>query len=320
MNHTEITVDVICTLKNERKSVPKLIDDMMSQSLQPQRFILVDGDSDDGTYEFLEEKLQGRENFILLRDKKDLQNEIIKGPIARGRNIAIAHSQSEYILMMDAGCRYHKDWIISYVEAIGKGGDLFVGGSKLGQQSSIVDLAIAPILGFDLPSEGFTAKPTGTCRSLGISKILFSNLGGFNEYSKTGEDTDFINRALEQYTLKQVLNGAAIYCPNYNLFNSCERVIQYAKGDGSFNQSKSRYLRMILRMIGQFIFLISVAVGETFLSILLFSFELFFAYRFDFLKLFRISISAFLLRLPISIVTPYLYCLGYLKGIFNNRI
>ena len=223
--------------------------------------------------------------------------------------------------MVDAGCRYHENWIRSYLNKINKGGSLFAGGSKLSVKCTDVDLAVAPILGFDLPSQGYSAKPTGTCRSLCVSRELHNQIGGFNEFFKTGEDTDFVNRAANVTNVIPVPDGAAIYTPNYGLLDACERLIQYAKGDGAFLQSKKRLLRMLLRALFQLITMVMMSLGFLIVPALYMLIEGVFAFRSGLATLYRRSARAVCYRYAISLIVPYLYFGGYLqglKGAFGN--
>jgi len=312
---------VICTVKNELLNVKLLITDLINQTEVLSRVVIVDGGSNDGTYELLLDLVANNDKFLVIQDVVDSEECNSIGPIARGRNIAIEACSSDFILMADAGCRYHENWLRSYLNQIKKGGNLFAGGSKLSVECTDVDLAVAPMLGFDLPSEGYSAEPTGTCRSLCVSRQLCNQIGGFNELSKTGEDTDFINRATKLTTIIPVPDGAAIYTPNYGVSDACERLIQYAKGDGAFFQSKKRLMRMFVRVLFQLISMLMISMGFLIVPALYMSIEGFFAFRSGLSTLCKRSVRAIWYRYAISLIAPYLYFGGYLyglKGAFGN--
>jgi glycosyltransferase involved in cell wall biosynthesis len=315
VNRANVFVDIICTVRNEINNITHLVEDLKNQSATPQKIIIVDGNSDDGTYEQLISLTNDDIKFKIIRDLSCQEESSSAGSIARGRNIAIASSKSEFLLMVDAGCRYHKDWVQSYLNQIRRGGELFSGGSMLGAECSSVDLSVAPILGFDLPSNYFTAKPTGTCRSLCVSRRIYNKIGGFDELSKTGEDTDFILRLIKHTQIIGVKGGAALYIPNYKILEACQRLVQYAKGDGSYFQSKKRFLRMIFRIFCQIISIIMYANGLVVIPAIYIFAELLFAYRLEFFKLLKLSKVATFYRFLFSLITPYLYFNGYLIGL-----
>lgn len=320
MHPRDFNIDVICTVKNEILNVKLLIEDLFHQTEAPNCVVIVDGGSNDGTYELLVDLVENNDKFLVIQDVVDSEERNSIGPIARGRNIAIKACSSRFILMADAGCRYHENWLRSYSNQIKIGGSVFSGGSKLSVKCTDVDLAVAPMLGFDLPSEGYSAGPTGTCRSLCVSRQLFTQIGGFNELSKTGEDTDFINRATKLSTMIPVPEGAAIYAPNYGVSDACERLIQYAKGDGAFFQSKKRLIRMIVRIGFQASSLLFIVSGCFLVPLLYIAIEGVYAYRSGFSVLLKRSMRSVVFRFAISLITPSLYCVGYIYGLRTRRV
>jgi len=316
MGRRSFNIDLICTVKNEFSNIKSLISDLNKQTEVPNRIVIVDGGSNDGTYELLMDLVKNNNKFLIIQDDCDLDENTNIGPIARGRNIAIKACSSDFILMADAGCRYHENWIRAYKNKININESLYSGGSKLSSNSTDIDLAVAPLLGFDLPSKDYSAKPSGSCRSLCISRSLYNDVGGFREIFKTGEDTDFISRAKRVAKMISVEEGAAIYTPNYNLPDACKKLISYAYGDGMYYQSKKRFLKMSLRVLFQVTsFMLIFTAGYMLLPTIYLVAETFFAYRSGFLILYKKSIRAIFYRYLLSLLTPYLYCGSYVYGL-----
>jgi len=105
-------VSVASTVLNERDDIDALVESLMQQTLAPAEVIIVDGGSTDGTWERLEAARSKYPTLVPIRDEScSLQRS--PGPIARGRNIAIAAASSEVVACADAGCTYLRK-MVSY--------------------------------------------------------------------------------------------------------------------------------------------------------------------------------------------------------------
>src|SRR5271166_4119920 len=86
-------VSVTATVLNEADDIDRLVTSLMQQTLRPAEVIIVDGGSNDGTWERLQAASLKYPNLIAIRDAScSLKSS--PGPIARGRNIAIAAASS----------------------------------------------------------------------------------------------------------------------------------------------------------------------------------------------------------------------------------
>ena len=103
-------VSVISTVLNEVAEIDALVDSLRSQTLIPTEIIIVDGGSSDGTWERLQAATTRCPGLKPVRDEScSLKGS--NGPIARGRNVAIALASSDVIACADAGCTYVSDWL-----------------------------------------------------------------------------------------------------------------------------------------------------------------------------------------------------------------
>ncbi len=162
----------------------------MHQTLAPAEVIIVDGGSTDGTWERLESARLKYPTLLPIRDEScSLQRS--PGPIARGRNVAVAAASSDVIAFTDAGCTHSPDWLANLTAPIFKGDSEYsVGGSYIDLATSTVwDVASAPFFGVKLNPEA--ATKSCTARSMAFRKELWQRVGGFPETVFLGEDTVF---------------------------------------------------------------------------------------------------------------------------------
>jgi len=96
-------VSVASTVLNESADIDSLVESLMRQTLAPAEVIIVDGGSTDGTWERLEAARAKHPALVAIRDESC---SLLRspGPIARGRNVAIAAASSDIVACADAGC------------------------------------------------------------------------------------------------------------------------------------------------------------------------------------------------------------------------
>ena len=164
-------VSVACAVLNERDDIDSLVESLMRQTLAPAEVIIVDGGSTDGTWERLEAARAKYPTLVPIRDEScSLQRS--PGPIARGRNVAIAAASSDIVACADAGCTYHPDWLANLTAPILAGDSQYsVGGSYIDltdidltnidpRASTIWDIASAPFFGVKLNADAATKSCT----------------------------------------------------------------------------------------------------------------------------------------------------------------
>lgn len=196
----KIRVSLITTVLNESSSINEFIKSVLSQTVLPQEFIIVDGGSTDGTYEILK-KYSKRYKWI-----KVFQ---IKGAsIGEGRNFAIKKAKNEIIACTDAGCILDKKWLeeISKPFFKNKNIDVVVGIYKPYYtnnfeyfQGKIVVPEVEKI---------FLDPSRMSSRSIAFKKKVWKIVGGYPNFS-AGEDTYFnlmlINFGFKFYFAKKAI-------------------------------------------------------------------------------------------------------------------
>jgi glycosyltransferase involved in cell wall biosynthesis len=97
-------VSLIATTYNEVGSAAAWLEGLAAQTRLPDEVVIVDGGSNDGTLELLQEFCKSSSLSIKVFSEP-------KANIARGRNIAVEQASFEVIVATDFGCRPHSDWV-----------------------------------------------------------------------------------------------------------------------------------------------------------------------------------------------------------------
>lgn len=104
-------VSLISTVKDEEKTIEEFLKSIINQTTKPNEFIIVDGGSNDRTYEILEK---------CTKKYKWMKIFQVKGAsIGRGRDFAISKSGNEIIACTDAGCILDKNWLRNIIKPFG---------------------------------------------------------------------------------------------------------------------------------------------------------------------------------------------------------
>ena len=144
-------VTVAVTVLNEVNDIGRLVDSLMAQRFSPVEVVVVDGGSNDGTWEWL---LEAAKRYPALRPIRDESANLKQtpGPIARGRNVGASAARSEIVACADAGCIYEPDWLANLSAPIRDGAaEYALGGSFIDMRDATAwDVASAPFFGVKL--------------------------------------------------------------------------------------------------------------------------------------------------------------------------
>lgn len=244
------SVSVIATVLNESDSIEGLVRSLLEQSETPLEIVIVDGGSTDGTWEKLEALAQGSRLLRVVRDEScSLKNS--PGPIARGRNVAIAAARGEIIACCDAGCTYEKDWLTNLTRPMREGDAQYVlGGSRIEvREATAWDLAAAPLMGVAMVSEG--KRKSCTARSMAFTKSAWERAGKFPETTLLGEDTWFDIAVRKVVDVAYAENAMAVYRPKLTFKTALQTIARYSAADGELGLRKTRFSKMALRCLLQ---------------------------------------------------------------------
>ncbi|MGB7553701.1 MAG: glycosyltransferase [Candidatus Korobacteraceae bacterium] len=306
------SVSVIATVLNEAEDIDGLLSSLAHQTLEPAEIIIVDGGSTDGTWERLRADASAYPSLRAISDPSCNLKES-PGPIARGRNVAIAAASSEVIACADAGCVYDPDWLARLTEPIRNGqAEYALGGSCLDADGPTTwDIASAPFFGIKLdPNQ---ATKSCTARSMAFRKELWRRVGGFPETSLT-EDSLFDQNVRTIVEPAFPERAKARYRPRHSLKTALIDLGRYATLDGVMDIRRGRLFRNLARCVAE---VIAVALLPR--TVIPFGcvviLELYFAFRLDW-KSFpgKTSIRLLSARFLFSLMVPWLVALNHIMG------
>ncbi len=308
---------IIATELNEAGDIAGVIQSLLAQQPPAAEIIIVDGGSTDGTWEWLSKTAARHPSLVAIRDEScSLKHS--KGPVSRGRNVAITAAKSAIIACADAGCTYAPDWLRNLTARIDAGqAEYALGGACLDPAAHTVwDVASAPFFSVKLSP----LEPTKSCtaRSMAFTKDLWRRLGGFSEDVLVGEDTLFDLEARRLTKPDFVIDAKALYRP-LNTFRTASRQMKrYAISDGQAGVRWSRLIRNAARCLLELAALI--AVPWTLLPILMvFLLECWYAFHRDWRYLPRFGFRAVLARFAFSVAVPWLVAVNQIRGRFSAR-
>jgi glycosyltransferase involved in cell wall biosynthesis len=297
------SVSVTSTVLNERDDIDSLVESLMQQTLAPAEVIIVDGGSTDGTWEHLEAARAKYPTLVPIRDEScSLQRS--PGPIARGRNVAIAAASSDIVACADAGCTYHPDWLVNLTAPIfGRDSQYSIGGSYIDSANSTVwDIASAPFFGVKLNADA--ATKSCTARSMAFRKELWRSVGGFPENVFLGEDTVFDSKVRKLVAPAFPERAKASYHPRHTFRSALRQMISYSVTDGVLGGRSARLWRNLARCVAEILSVLALAYSPIPLLCVL-ALEIYFAFRLDWTDIRKAPTRVLAARLIFSLIVPW---------------
>ncbi len=310
-------VSVAVTILNEARDLPELLRSLTTQVLPPAEILIVDGGSTDGSWEILLAAAQLHHPTLRPIQDTSCNLQSSPGPIARGRNVAIAATTSDIVACADAGCTYAPDWLDRLTDPLRSDAAVYVlGGSCLDPlHPTLWDFASAPFFGVKLRPDG--RSKSCTARSMAFCKSLWQEAGRFPETVFLGEDSLF-DRVARQLTTPYFATGAkAFYRPQHTLPSALAQLASYAAADGTLGLRPARLLRNLLRCFAEVAALVLLpwTVWPAAAILLL---ELYFAFRLDGRELPQRA-AIFAARILFSLAVPWVVASNQLLGAIRHQ-
>ncbi|HDN78870.1 MAG TPA: glycosyltransferase [Chloroflexi bacterium] len=224
-------VSVIITVKNEERTIGKLLDSLKAQTIQPDEIIIVDGGSTDKTTQ------------IIRSYEGTLPIKLVVEPgtnISQGRNIAIRMAKGEIIASTDAGVRLVPNWLEAITRPF-KEGAVVVSGFFLPDVEGAFETAMGATV---LPhlSDIEPRKFLPSSRSVAFLKEAWEKAGGYPEWLDYCEDLIFDFKLRRLYgPFPFVPEAIAYFKPRTNLRDFFIQYYRYARGDGKADLWRLRH-------------------------------------------------------------------------------
>lgn len=225
---------VIATVRNERASLVSFIDSLLGQSLPPAEIIIVDGDSQDGSLQILQD--YAARGLIRL----------ISRPcnIAQGRNLGITAARCEFIAATDAGCTADPHWLENLAAgfACEPMPDVVAGNYRFETRS---DFELASTLATDAPDRerSEAARYYPSSRSIAFRKSAWAAVKGYPEWLYAAEDTLFnIQLRRQGFRFHFARDALVSWRPRSSWKGLLRQYFNYARGNGRIGLGRAGYL------------------------------------------------------------------------------
>lgn len=242
-------ITLIIPIYNEARNIDSFLTALSVQNKFPNEIIFIDGGSSDGTVEILDRfsKRQKEENdldIVVISDSKFSKREAIS-PIAKARNYGVKLAEHDNILCTDAGCILSPDWVLE-MSTLLNSADLVVGRYGYIHRGLLSYLLSRSFIPSSKNFEDTNFLPSS--RSIGFSRNLFFEVGGYPEIAFAAEDTLFASSARVVARKVAVAQKSSVSWELPSSFHELyNKVYTYGWSDGVSNVSTSRYnLKTIL--------------------------------------------------------------------------
>lgn len=327
-----LPISVIITTYNEIDSINELLIALQAQTQLPKEVVIVDANSTDGTWEFLQNSSKKKWPFQLII-------ESCAGNRSIGRNRAFNYTSQSWLAITDAGCYPLSTWLEELWKQCMNDPAWVVAGYYYGMTSSRLEEAIVPYV-LVMPDRVNVDNFLPATRSMMMHRAVWLVTTGFDEFLNDNEDYAFAKRLkclndvdLQEIALTKKLafvpsTGAKIitfaqkaqvgWKPRSNLYDFFWMIFRFARGDAFADLWRPKVCLIFLRYMLLFLFFVfSLWIGNFFLQILLFILIISYL-TWSIAKNLRYASKAWYYLPVLQIVSDFAVIFGSISGLFNR--
>lgn len=233
-------VSVVLTVFNEAGSIETVLGSLLAQTRPPEEIVIVDGGSNDGTPELIEEF--GRKATL---GETRLVCLVRPGAnISQGRNAAIRAASHDRLAVTDAGVKLSNDWLENLVAPFARPGVEAVAGFFRADPdpTSPFQIAMGATV-LPVEDEIQPEKFLPSSRSVAFTRTAWQAAGGYPEWLDYCEDLIFdLNLKKNGYSFAWQPSALALFAPRRTLSTFWWQYYRYARGDGKADLFLKRHL------------------------------------------------------------------------------
>jgi len=194
-------ITVAIPVRDEEQSVGKLLQGLLTQTRLPDEIVITDGGSQDRTKEIIADFINRGAPVKLISAGKALPG--------RGRNLAAAAANGDWLAFVDAGNEPDCDWLQTLVAKVDQDPtiDVVYGGWEPVTDSFFEECAAIIYVPPPTSVNGIVTRPRFIASSL-MRQSVWRSVGGFPEDLRSAEDLLFMNR-VERAGFKAALEPRA---------------------------------------------------------------------------------------------------------------
>lgn len=208
-------IAVVVTVLNEIGSIKSLVDALRNQAKE---LIIVDGGSNDGTWEFISKQLS-------------VTSYQVPGNRSKGRNYGVTHTKSPIIAFTDAGCMPQPNWLAEITKPFTDPKVQVVSGYYKSLPENIFQKCLIPYV-LVMPDQAGESEFYPASRSMALRRSVWAISGGFNENLWHNEDYEFAHRLKKlNYSFTFAPKAVVGWQPRKNLRETAWMFLRFAIGD-----------------------------------------------------------------------------------------
>jgi glycosyltransferase involved in cell wall biosynthesis len=221
-------ISLITTVKNESRSILVLHEAIMSQTRQPDEWIIVDGGSTDGT-------------VSKLKSLPEIKVLVKAVNIAAGRNHGIRQSSGEIVVVTDGGCRPQADWLEKMVSPLEQGRCAVTGGQTKARIEVPLEATQWIVADQFVNRHIPLRQPSLSSRSLAFLRRIWEETP-YPEWLEIGEDAWLVQEWKKRGHRVLYIEEALIeWFQRSDLKSIWKQYFLYAWGDGRAGMHKVRH-------------------------------------------------------------------------------